>query len=359
MALDFSRYDNKQLAALTGQKIKKPKPADLVYAEADKYGAAVPGMAKTAMEQRQFEENLKMEEEQADAAATQGKIGLGIQGVQTALPIADKAGLLGKVFGPSASIVSGTSTAGAAGIDAAAQIGAKGAMPLIQAGGEGGLGVAGIGGSVNAGATGIGASSIMNTGLGTAVGAGLGGAAGSILGGVVGRKYGPVPGGLLGAAAGYAGAGLGAGIASGALAGSSFAPGPGTIIGGVLGALSGVLGGSSKGGCMIITACTDPNSYEVNVARIFRDDYMNPVAVKGYYVFAPVAAWALRLCPFLRRWTKRHIVDRLVRVGAFILSLDYDLKPAETPSTKDWIVTRRFLDVCAWLGYGTMRQEAK
>jgi len=123
------------------------------------------------------------------------------------------------------------------------------------------------------------------------------------------------------------GAAIGAGI------GTLIMPGLGTAIGGMLGSTIG-------GGCIIISACTDPDSYEVNIAREYRDNYMSLEELIGYYTLARLV---VPIMP--KKLVKRFLVDRLIDYGEVILQRKKRLKFASSY----WITTG-FLKLCEGIG---------
>lgn len=72
-------------------------------------------------------------------------------------------------------------------------------------------------------------------------------------------------------------------------------------------------GGFLGTGCIIISACTSPTSYEVNIARQYRDQYMDVITRAGYYGLSEVIVpFIHRYRPFkrfLKKWLVGSIVD--------------------------------------------------
>jgi hypothetical protein len=97
-------------------------------------------------------------------------------------------------------------------------------------------------------------------------------------------------------------------------------------------------------GCIIITACTAPNSYEVNVARICRDTYMTPVQLRGYYMIAERVVPKMHTYPRLKRFVKKHLVDHIVRDGECRIGL------RSTAPLRSRIITGTFLRLCTLAG---------
>lgn len=97
--------------------------------------------------------------------------------------------------------------------------------------------------------------------------------------------------------------------------------------------------------CIIITACTNPQSYEVNVCRRYRDTIMLPDTLRGYYMLAEVVVPQIHKSEKLKGFLKKHLVDSLVD------ALEYRLgeKPVR-PKLKSWLITKAFLGFCNVLG---------
>ena len=109
--------------------------------------------------------------------------------------------------------------------------------------------------------------------------------------------------------------------------------GMGALIGGGIGKMIG-------GGCIIISACTDPDSYEVNIARHYRDGYMSLEELIGYYTLARLV---VPIMP--KKLVKRFLVDRLVDYGEVILGIKKRLR-----FTSSYWITTGFLKLCEGIG---------
>jgi len=148
----------------------------------------------------------------------------------------------------------------------------------------------------------------------------------------------------------YRTAGMGVGTVAGAVIGS-VVPGLGTAVGAGVGAVAGgALGQIFGGGCIIISSCTSPHSYEVEIAQEYRDNHMDETTLTGYY------ALCLVLVRFIYRWSgvrklfKKVLVDRLVDYGEW--------RMGHKPKREFWtsyIVSRSFLSLCRVLGMGVNR----
>jgi len=86
----------------------------------------------------------------------------------------------------------------------------------------------------------------------------------------------------------------------------------GTAMGGPVGAVIGGAAGLIASKCIIITACTDPHSYEVNLARIYRDEVLTEQCLGGYYAICPLVVPLIHRSPMFKHLIKRVLVDRLV-----------------------------------------------
>jgi len=142
------------------------------------------------------------------------------------------------------------------------------------------------------------------------------------------------------------GAGAGAvagGFAAGAAAGASAMSwsGPGAIVGAAIG---GIIGLVSRR-CIIITACTSWNSREVNIARMYRDTYLDADQLRGYYCLAEKIVPLLERHTALRRRCKTALVDRLIDYGSYRLGLS-----SSRPKVSSWLVSKAFLALIKGIG---------
>lgn len=102
-----------------------------------------------------------------------------------------------------------------------------------------------------------------------------------------------------------------------------------------------------KNACIIVSACTGRNSYEVNVARKYRDRYMSEEELTGYYTLCIFVVPFIHRYPLVKRLVKRILVDRLVDYGEWRL----DMKPKMKYLTSG-AVKRAFLGLCRHVGRG-------
>lgn len=133
---------------------------------------------------------------------------------------------------------------------------------------------------------------------------------------------------------GAAGAGIGAYMAAG------------TAVGGPTGAAIGLAVGMAVGGCIIVSACTSRYSYETDITRQVRDQYLGPITLSGYYALGGVVVPWIKKSPFIKRMIKRFLVDRLIDYGECLL--EYKQKPKFRTSK---IVTEIFLGLCYGIGH--------
>ena len=208
-------------------------------------------------------------------------------------------------------------------------------------------------------ATGLG---FLTSGAGTVAGAEAGGvtagaAAGTlaytgvgaagVAGGYIGAELGQPVGKALGIG-GEAERSIGGGIVGGAAAGAavgSVVPGVGTVVGGVVGGIVGGVTGLIKSKCIIVTACTDRHSPEVEIAREFRDKFLDADQRRGYYMIAGKIVPFIESNGTVRRLVKKWLVNRLVDYGAVVLGL----KPIMALRSS-WIVSRLFLTLIRAVG---------
>jgi hypothetical protein len=99
--------------------------------------------------------------------------------------------------------------------------------------------------------------------------------------------------------------------------------------------------------CIIVSACTSRDSYEVNVARKFRDRYMDEETLTGYYALCVFIVPFIHKHRLFKRIVKSALVDRLVDYGEWRM----EMKPAMRFSTSRF-VKRTFLGLCRHVGRG-------
>jgi hypothetical protein len=94
--------------------------------------------------------------------------------------------------------------------------------------------------------------------------------------------------------------------------------------------------------CIIITACTSPYAYEVEVSRAYRDIYMTPRQVRGYYVLAEKTVPVIG--ETAAKILKKIFVSPVVEYG------EYKLNIRNSCSRISKIISLSFLGVCSLLG---------
>jgi len=103
--------------------------------------------------------------------------------------------------------------------------------------------------------------------------------------------------------------------------------------------------GLGLGECIIIAACTNPNSEEVNITRRYRDKIMLPETLRGYYMIAEQVVPLIHKSDKLKQFLKKHLVDSLVATCEWKLG-----ETDKVPAWKARIITGLFLGTCNVLG---------
>lgn len=132
------------------------------------------------------------------------------------------------------------------------------------------------------------------------------------------------------------------GAAVGFTAASSVSGGMGGPAGAVLG---GAIGSMIGGGCIIISACTSPQSYEVKIAREYRDNILDRVTLGGYYALCELVVPLIDKSRFVKLFTKKFLVDKMIDYFEVILNYKN-----ETHFMTSEIVTKAFLRACHLIG---------
>jgi hypothetical protein len=281
----------------------------------------------------------------AGTAAGGAATGMGVSGAGMTQLSAYGAGGAGAASGTMGSSVGAGASSGMAGQ-------AFTVKPALMMGEGAGIGAAGTGAAttatagtapVAAGST-TGGTAAGASGLAYAAPAAGGFVAGNVLGEWTGDRLVPFGGTREKRAIGGALAGAAAGAATGAALTSW--SGPGAVVGAVIGAVAGAVGGS----CIIITACTDKDSPEVEIAREYRDKYMTEEQLRGYYMIAEKIVPVIGKYGSVKRFTYKHLVKNLIEYGKHKLG-----KTELPPSQKSVFITRTFLGMCGLLGM-TKRQ---
>lgn len=131
---------------------------------------------------------------------------------------------------------------------------------------------------------------------------------------------------------------VGAGAAVGAAIGSYIMPGIGTVVGGIIGGAVGKLFRK----CIIISALHGDDSEEVQIAREFRDKYLDIDTLRGYYFLSEL------ITPRMDRDAKyrqkvQMMVNKLIEYGRGILRGEKYSEEAETTA-------KAFLSLCRSIG---------
>ena len=355
--------------------------------------ALVPGREAKALQESQFSRNLALTKEQMSSSREAGIVGtMGNLGTTALMlnymkPIAPAVsqGLAGwnPLVGPitKSSVVTGTAPGAAAGAGtetgvalgtgAAGGVAAGNAfnaaqLAAIESGASyetiGALGSSGIPPALmdtaamtaegGAAATEVGASAAGTSATGVAsapAGLGIGTAAGAgAVGGFIGGKLGQPIGEAIGlggqnerATVGGAVVGAGATWAAGAMMGAPAGP-VGIAVGAVVGGVVGLVTGGKR--CLIVTACTDSNSYEVEIARIYRDTYLDEQQLRGYYCLAEKIVPILERNEKVRKSVKKWLVDRLIDYGEYRIGLK------SSPRILSYIISKIFLGLIKAIG---------
>lgn len=106
-------------------------------------------------------------------------------------------------------------------------------------------------------------------------------------------------------------------------------------------------GGISElvGGCIIITACTDSHSPEVETAREYRDKFLDAESLRGYYKLAERIVPKIESNGKIKKFIKNHLVDSLVEYGSYKLG-----KTDTKPCMKSRIISKCFLGLIKAIG---------
>lgn len=110
-------------------------------------------------------------------------------------------------------------------------------------------------------------------------------------------------------------------------------------------ATGGLWGAVTGGGCVIVTACTDRHAPEVEIAREYRDKYLSPDQLRGYYMIAEKVVPRIERSNRLKKFVKRILVDNLIEYGRFALG-----KTTKKPGAASRIITKTFLALCEATG---------
>jgi len=139
--------------------------------------------------------------------------------------------------------------------------------------------------------------------------------------------------------------GMAAGAATGAAWGS-VVPGLGNIVGAGLGVAAGAFYGyKQRGGCIIVTACTSPDSKEVEICRKFKDMFLGKDELRGYYMLAEQIVPIIKHNDELKDAVKKHLVDRLVDYAEITLGHKTEFKYKDSAE-----ISTKFINICRNIG---------
>jgi hypothetical protein len=139
--------------------------------------------------------------------------------------------------------------------------------------------------------------------------------------------------------------GVAGGAATGAAAGTWVFPGVGTAVGGLLGGIVGGISAAIDDACIIVTCCHGRHSRQVQIAREYRDKFMTPRQIRGYYMIAGKVVPFMKKHRGVKRIITHQLVARLIRYGQAMVGTT-----RETPSLTDALVTASFLGICSTVG---------
>lgn len=132
------------------------------------------------------------------------------------------------------------------------------------------------------------------------------------------------------------------GALAGALAGAAATSwsGPGALVGAAVGGIGGLLSSA----CIIITACTDAHSPEVEIAREYRDKFLNKEQLRGYYKLAEKIVPRIETNSRVKNFIKKYLVLPLIEYGS------YKLGKTENAGLKARLISICFLGLIQFIG---------
>ena len=99
-------------------------------------------------------------------------------------------------------------------------------------------------------------------------------------------------------------------------------------------------------GCIIVTACTGRNSREVEIARQYRDSFLDRDQLSGYYRLADKIAPIIERNLNVKKNVKKWLVDRLVDYGEYRLGLK-----TGRPKIASYVISKAFLATIKTIGF--------
>jgi|GEM_PF-1207536 len=115
----------------------------------------------------------------------------------------------------------------------------------------------------------------------------------------------------------------------------------GKVVSAILNPIGAIVGG----GCIIVTACTGRDSDEVNITRQYRDTFLSPLQLRGYYALAEKVVPCMERHAGIRKSVKKYLVDKLIDYGKYRLELS-DKKP----DLSSVLVSKTFLALITSIG---------
>ena len=403
MAISMNLRDliNPQYTAVTGRKSVNPYTAYLT-AMGPSVRADALREKETLQGKTQFDASQALERERIDAAKKQAETATILQGATTGLAgvaVANQLGLIGgaaKTAGDAGSLagVTAESLAGVSpmGLGAAGELGTATALTAVEMAEAGattaemsayGFSLAEIA-KAKLAATAPGKALLAAAPYAAPVAAGyVGSQVGHSLADFAGERLkvgGESERGIVGRVAGGTAAGAATGLIGGPLApitvpvGAAIGAGIGlvdwgfnegrgfindsidavvpkevqqvgdTVVEGAKSLWDNSVGKVASGKCIIVTACTSQDSEEVNISREYRDKFLTPEQLRGYYMIAEKAVPWIQHSPLVKRLVKRLLVDHLIAYGR------YALDKGPYPGPLAHFVTKQFLRLCGTVG---------
>jgi hypothetical protein len=97
-------------------------------------------------------------------------------------------------------------------------------------------------------------------------------------------------------------------------------------------------------GCIIVTACTNEDSEEVNIAREYRDKYLSSQQLRGYYIIAEKVVPFINSHLIAKLIIKKLLVDNLIEYGR------HELGMTDKSSYLSKVISKTFLGLCERVG---------
>lgn len=148
------------------------------------------------------------------------------------------------------------------------------------------------------------------------------------------------------AAGSQEGSGLLGGQGLGMLAGllGKSGGGSGTGGGSADGATAGMMGMTGEGYCIIVSTCTNKDSEQVNMARWYRDSFLDRETLRGYYMLSELIVPVLLEHEDYKQSVKNYFVDSMMEYFEYLS----EARPVCSDVAKQ--ETLEFLGVCHEIG---------